>query len=142
MRVTDLISSYSGYLPPEPATSYAEIIHVSPPDYHPTVESFDLAARLWPIWPPHPGSSPWIWCAFTAGSTSKDEPTVSVTGAVRKPGMYPAPRTDSPPRRHPVSWRSKSGCLDGLRANYPNNAEWFANDSECPVEGSTGRRPE
>src|SRR5207245_9888494 len=45
MRLTDLISSY-GDLLPEPSTKYAEIIHLNPPDYHPTVESFDLAAAL------------------------------------------------------------------------------------------------
>ena len=42
MRVTDLIGSYKELLP-EPATQYAEIIRLNAPDFHPSVESFDLA---------------------------------------------------------------------------------------------------
>ena len=45
MKLTDLVSSYSDLLP-EPATKYAEIIRLNPPDYHPVVEGFDLAAAL------------------------------------------------------------------------------------------------
>src|SRR6202042_2050982 len=45
MTVTDLISSYTDLLP-EPAGKYAEIIRLNPPDYRPTVESFDLAKTL------------------------------------------------------------------------------------------------
>ena len=45
MRVTDVIASYKDLLP-EPATNYAEIIRLNPPDFHPTVESFDLAESL------------------------------------------------------------------------------------------------
>src|ERR1700686_3112948 len=45
MRVTDVISSYKDLLP-EPATRYAEIIRLNAPDYHPSVEGFDLADAL------------------------------------------------------------------------------------------------
>ena len=45
MRLTDLISSY-GDLLPEPAPHYAEIMRLNPPDFHPTVESFDISAAL------------------------------------------------------------------------------------------------
>ncbi len=41
MRVTDVITSYKDLLP-EPAGQYAEIIRLNAPDFHPTVESFDL----------------------------------------------------------------------------------------------------
>jgi len=43
MRVTDVISSYQDRLP-EPAGQYAEIVRLNPPDFHPSVESFD-----WPL---------------------------------------------------------------------------------------------
>ncbi|MGH9496730.1 MAG: SLBB domain-containing protein, partial [Candidatus Sulfotelmatobacter sp.] len=45
MKVTDLISSYSDLLP-EPAAHYAEIVRLNAPDFHPSVESFDIAAAL------------------------------------------------------------------------------------------------
>ena len=45
MRVTDVLSSYKDLLP-EPATQYAEIIRLNPPDFHPSVEGFDLADAL------------------------------------------------------------------------------------------------
>ena len=45
MRVTDVISSYKDLLP-EPATRYAEIIRLNAPDFHPSVEGFDLADAL------------------------------------------------------------------------------------------------
>ena len=42
MRVTDVIASYKDLLP-EPATQYAEIIRLNPPDFHPSVR-----ASIWP----------------------------------------------------------------------------------------------
>src|SRR5260370_21744536 len=45
MKVTEVISSYRDLLP-EPASQYAEIIRLNAPDFHPTVESFDLAVAL------------------------------------------------------------------------------------------------
>ena len=45
MRVTDVIASYKDLLP-EPAGQYAEIIRLNAPDFHPSVESFDLTEAL------------------------------------------------------------------------------------------------
>jgi protein involved in polysaccharide export with SLBB domain len=84
MRLGDLISSYSDLLP-EPATHYAEIIRLSPPDYAPTVESFDLAAAL-----ADPSSSPRLDPLDTVRIFSRFDfqyaPTVMVGGDVRSPG--------------------------------------------------------
>jgi protein involved in polysaccharide export with SLBB domain len=84
MKLTDVISSYSDLMP-EPSTKYAEIIHLNPPDYHPTVESFDLAAAL-----SNPAASPALKPLDTVRIFSRfdfeDAPTVSVSGAVRHPG--------------------------------------------------------
>lgn len=86
MRVTDLISSYKDLLP-EPATQYAEIIRLSAPDYHPVVESFDLAKAL-----SQPGSAPLLNALDTVQIFSRydfeNAPTVSVGGDVRAPGTY------------------------------------------------------
>jgi len=86
MKLTDLISSY-GDLLPEPATTYAEIIRLSPPDYHPNVESFDLAAAL-----SNPDAAPTLQPLDTVRIFSRfdfeNAPTVSVTGAVRRPGTF------------------------------------------------------
>jgi polysaccharide export outer membrane protein len=86
MRLTDLISSYND-LPPEPAAKYAEIVRLNPPDYHPSVESFDLAAAL-----TNPEAAPKIEPMDTVRIFSRydfeNPPTVSVGGAVRKPGTY------------------------------------------------------
>src|ERR1700722_12339668 len=45
MHVTDVIASYKDLLP-EPATQYAEIIRLNAPDFHPSVEGFDLAEAI------------------------------------------------------------------------------------------------
>ena len=45
MHLTDVISDYKDLLP-EPATQYAEIIRLNAPDFHPSVEGFDLAEAL------------------------------------------------------------------------------------------------
>jgi len=45
MKLTDLISSYGDMLP-EPAAHYAEIVRLNAPDFHPSVESFDISAAL------------------------------------------------------------------------------------------------
>src|SRR5438445_13413534 len=86
MRLTDLVSSY-GDLLPEPSTKYAEIIHLNPPDYHPTVESFDLAAAL-----SDSAVSPQLKPLDTVRIFSRfdfeDAPAVSVSGAVRNPGTF------------------------------------------------------
>jgi protein involved in polysaccharide export with SLBB domain len=86
MRLTDLISSYGDMLP-EPAPHYAEIVRLNPPDFHPTVESFDLAAAL-----ATPPSSPTLQPLDTVRVFSRYDfqapPDVWVGGEVRGPGKY------------------------------------------------------
>jgi protein involved in polysaccharide export with SLBB domain len=86
MRVTDLISSYKDLLP-EPASQYAEIIRLNPPDYRPTVESFNLGDAL-----SHPASAPLLQPLDTVQIFGRydfeEAPTVSVWGDVRVPGTY------------------------------------------------------
>jgi polysaccharide export outer membrane protein len=88
MKLTDVISSY-GDLLPEPAT-YAEIIRLNPPDFHPSVENFDLAAVL-----SNPSTAPALKPLDTIRIFNRFElenpPTVSVSGAVRKPGTFQMP---------------------------------------------------
>jgi polysaccharide export outer membrane protein len=86
MRLGDLISSYSDLLP-EPATHYAEIIRLNPPDYSPSVESFDLASAM-----ANPKSSPKLDPLDTVRIFSRFDfhyaPSVTVGGDVRNPGTY------------------------------------------------------
>ena len=86
MRVTDVISSYKDLLP-EPATQYAEIIRLNAPDFHPSVEGFDLADALNdPAQAPvlHPMDTIRIFSRFDF----ENPPSVSVLGEVRVPGTY------------------------------------------------------
>ncbi|HXY08590.1 MAG TPA: SLBB domain-containing protein [Terriglobales bacterium] len=86
MRVTDLISSYSDLLP-EPAPHYAEIIRLNPPDFHPSIESFDLSGAL-----ANPASAPPLRPMDTVRIFSRyafePPPDVWVGGEVRTPGNY------------------------------------------------------
>ena len=86
MRVTDVIASYKDLLP-EPANRYAEIIRLNAPDFHPTVESFDLADAL-----ANPSQAPVLRSMDTVRIFSRfdfeNPPTVSVWGDVRMPGTY------------------------------------------------------
>ena len=86
MRVSDLISSYNDLLP-EPALKYAEIIRLNAPDFHPSVESFNLADAL-----AHPDQSPVLHPLDTVRVFSKfafeNPPAVCVLGDVRQPGTY------------------------------------------------------
>ncbi len=86
MRVTDVIGSYKDLLP-EPATRYAEIIRLNAPDFHPTVESFDLADAL-----VNPSQAPLLHPMDTVRVFSRfdfeNPPAVSVWGDVRRPGTY------------------------------------------------------
>jgi polysaccharide export outer membrane protein len=86
MRVTDVISSYKDLLP-EPATRYAEIIRLNAPDFHPSVEGFDLADAL-----NNPAHAPVLHSMDTIRIFSRfdfeNPPTVSVLGEVRAPGTY------------------------------------------------------
>ena len=86
MRVTDLISSFKDLLP-EPALEYAEIIRLNAPDFHPTVQSFDLQEAL-----ANPSQAPALDAMDTVRIFSRfdfqNPPTVSVLGDVRGPGTY------------------------------------------------------
>ncbi len=86
MRVTDLLSSYKDLLP-EPAAQYAEIIRLNAPDFHPSVEGFDLAEAL-----ESPSQSPVLHAMDTVRIFSRfdfeNPPAVSVGGGVRAPGTY------------------------------------------------------
>src|ERR1041384_296888 len=84
MKVTDIITSYNDLLP-EPANQYAEIVRLNAPDFHPTVESFDLANAL-----AKPEQAPVLHAMDTVRVFSRfdfeNPPTVSVWGDVRTPG--------------------------------------------------------
>jgi len=87
MRVTDVIASYQDLLP-EPANRYAEIIHLDPPDFHPSVQGFNLADAL-----ANPAQAPLLHSLDTVRVFSRfdfeNPPMVSVLGEVRGPGTYP-----------------------------------------------------
>jgi protein involved in polysaccharide export with SLBB domain len=86
MKLTEVISSYADLLP-EPATKYAEIIRLNPPDYHPTVEGFDLGAAL-----ENPEAAPKLQPLDTVRVFARYDfqavPKVTVLGEVRAPGTY------------------------------------------------------
>jgi protein involved in polysaccharide export with SLBB domain len=86
MKITDVIGSYKDLLP-EPANQYAEIIRLNAPDFHPTVESFDLAGAL-----ANPEQAPVLHAMDTVRIFSRfdfeNPPSVSVLGDVRGPGTY------------------------------------------------------
>ncbi len=86
MKLTDLIASYKEILP-EPAAHYAEIIRLNPPDFRPSVVSFDLAAAM-----TDPSTAPGLQPLDTVRIFSRFDfesaPIVSVTGEVRSPGAY------------------------------------------------------
>jgi polysaccharide export outer membrane protein len=86
MKLSDLIASY-GDLLPEPAPHYGEIVRLNAPDFHPTVESFDLASAL-----ATPASAPTLQPLDTVRIFSRYDfqapPDVWVGGEVRSPGKY------------------------------------------------------
>src|SRR6202795_3354702 len=86
MGVTDVIGSYKDLLP-EPASQYAEIIRLNQPDFHPSVQSFDLADAL-----ANPSQAPVLHPMDTVRIFSRfdfeNPPSVSVLGDVRVPGTY------------------------------------------------------
>jgi protein involved in polysaccharide export with SLBB domain len=86
LKVTDLIGSYKDMLP-EPAPHYAEIIRLNPPDYRPTVESFDLAAVMANKVAP-PALRPMDTVQVFSRYDFETPPTISVWGDVRNPGIY------------------------------------------------------
>ena len=86
MTVRDIVTSY-GDLLPEPSGKYAEIIRLNPPDFRPTVESFDLTAAL-----ADPAKAPKLKPLDTVRIFSKYDfepaPDVWIGGEVRAPGQY------------------------------------------------------
>src|SRR5690348_5669638 len=86
MKLSDLIGSYKDLLP-EPAPHYAEIVRLNSPDFHPSVESFDLSAAL-----ANPNSGPKLQPLDTVRIFSlydfQPAPEVWVGGEVRVPGKY------------------------------------------------------
>ncbi len=86
MKVTDLISSYKDLLP-EPATSHAEIIRLSPPDYAPEVLTFNLGDAL-------AGKDqdlvlkPFDIVRVFGRFDFEDPPIITITGEVRDPGDH------------------------------------------------------
>jgi polysaccharide biosynthesis/export protein len=86
MRLTDVVGSYKDLLP-EPAANYAEIIRLNPPDFHPSVESFDLGKAL-----ANPAAAPQLEPLDTVRIYSRydfqNPPVVTVAGDVRAPGTY------------------------------------------------------
>ncbi|HEV2183448.1 MAG TPA: SLBB domain-containing protein, partial [Candidatus Acidoferrales bacterium] len=86
MKLSDLIASYKDLLP-EPAAHYAEIVRLNAPDFHPSVESFDLSAAL-----ADPASAPKLQPLDTVRIFSRYDfqpaPEIWVGGEVRVPGKY------------------------------------------------------
>ena len=86
MKLTDILSSYNDLLP-EPSGRYAEIVRLNPPDFHPSVESFDLSAAL-----SNAAAAPKLQPLDTVRVFSRYDfepaPTVWVGGEVRAPGKY------------------------------------------------------
>jgi protein involved in polysaccharide export with SLBB domain len=86
MSVADVITSYSDLLP-EPAGKYAEIIRLNPPDYRPSVESFDLSTALG-----NPANAPKLQPLDTVRIFSRYDfeaaPEVWIDGEVRNPGKF------------------------------------------------------
>lgn len=86
MRLSDLVASYKDLLP-EPAPHYAEIVRLNPPDFRPSVESFDLSAAL-----ANPASAPKLEPLDTVRIFSlydfQPAPEIWVGGEVRVPGKY------------------------------------------------------
>jgi polysaccharide export outer membrane protein len=86
MRLTDLIRSFQDLLP-EPYLTYGEIVRLNPPDFHPSVEGFNLRTALEkPEQAPklHPLDTVRIFSRFDF----ENPPVVTVLGEVRYPGTY------------------------------------------------------
>ncbi len=105
MTLTDIVGSYKDLLP-EPAGNYAEIIRLNPPDFRPTVESFDLAAVLSNKIPARP-SSPWIPCRFSGSMILKTlrQFPCGVMYAIPAFTAPPAGSISPTPSMLPAAWR-------------------------------------
>ena len=86
MKLTDLITGYKDVLP-EPAAHYGEIIRLNPPDFRPSVVSFDLAAAMKDA-AAAPELKPLDTVRIFSRFDFEPAPTVSVAGEVRSPGTF------------------------------------------------------
>lgn len=86
MKLGDVIGSYADLLP-EPAGRYAEIVRLNPPDYRPSVESFDLSSAM-----ANSAAAPKLQPLDTIRIFSRYDfepaPEIWVGGEVREPGKY------------------------------------------------------
>jgi polysaccharide export outer membrane protein len=86
MKLKDVIASQADLLP-EPAGNYAEIIRLNPPDYRPSVESFNLTTAL-----ANPAAAPVLQALDTVRIFSRydfeDPPSIWVGGEVRHSGAF------------------------------------------------------
>ncbi|MEW6668927.1 MAG: SLBB domain-containing protein [Thermodesulfobacteriota bacterium] len=87
MALRDLIPSYEELLP-EPYLSQAEIVRLVPPDLHPEIVEFDLAALL--RGDPGQNLSLQDMDRVIVYDTweKREKPVVTIKGAVRKPGTF------------------------------------------------------
>ena len=138
MRVTDLIGSYKDLLP-EPASAYGEIIRLSQPDFHPEVQSFDLAKVL-----TDPSQAPLLQPLDTVRIFGRYEfenpPVVSVLGDVRVPGNLQNLRRNSSERRHPPCGRTRSRRLNRRRSDIPLHARQHLENPERETRRRAARQ--
>ena len=86
MKFSDVVTAFSDLMP-EPAEKYAEIIHLNPPNYRPSVESFNLG-DIFANRAPAPVLKPMDTIRIFGKYDFESAPTVSVWGEVRRPGSY------------------------------------------------------
>jgi protein involved in polysaccharide export with SLBB domain len=86
MKVTDLIKSYHDLLP-EPSTTHAEIIRLSPPDYTPVVLTFNLGEAMAGK-DPDLQLKPFDTVRIFGRYDFEDLPVITITGEVRDPGDH------------------------------------------------------
>jgi len=86
MKFSDVVTAYSDLMP-EPAEKYAEIIHLNPPNYRPSVESFNLG-DMFANRAPAPVLKPMDTIRIFGKYDFESVPTVAVWGEVRRPGSY------------------------------------------------------
>ena len=119
MSLSDLIGSYKDLLP-EPAPHYAEIVRLNPPDFHPSVESFDLTAAL-----ANPASAPKLQPLDTVRVFSRYDfepaPEVWIGGEVRE--LLHLAHLDHLVLRGRAAGRPLHRLLLRLHLNHPVAAE-------------------
>lgn len=86
MKVTDLIKSYNDLLP-EPSQKHAEIIRLEPPDYTPTVLTFNLGEAL-SGQGEDPVLKPFDTVRIFGRYDFQNPPVITVNGEVRDPGDH------------------------------------------------------